>query len=100
LKRDKIEQRNYEAEFPLRWMQKDMHLATVSGFESGVAMPQTNAAKETYRLAMRAGHDLEDFSAIYEYLSHDSDFATIGQKPPVPRNGTALTRPTHQVLSG
>src|SRR6202011_3815317 len=26
-KRDKIDNRNYEAEFPLRWMQKDMHLA-------------------------------------------------------------------------
>jgi len=30
---------NYEAEFPLRWMQKDMHLATVSAYESGVAIP-------------------------------------------------------------
>jgi 3-hydroxyisobutyrate dehydrogenase/glyoxylate/succinic semialdehyde reductase len=82
LKRDKIDKRNYEAEFPLRWMQKDMHLATVSGYESGVAMPQTNVAKETYRLAMRGGHDTEDFSAIYEYLSDGSDFATTGQKPP------------------
>ena len=36
-KRDKIDNRNYEAEFPLRWMQKDMHLATVSAYESGVA---------------------------------------------------------------
>ncbi len=26
-KRDKIESTNYEAEFPLRWMQKDLHLA-------------------------------------------------------------------------
>ena len=100
LKRDKIEQRSYEAEFPLGWMQKDLYLATVSGFESDVAMPQTNVAKETYRLAMRAGHDVEDFSAIYEYLSHDSDFATSGQTPAIPRNGTALTRPTHQVVSG
>jgi 3-hydroxyisobutyrate dehydrogenase-like beta-hydroxyacid dehydrogenase len=99
LKRDKIDQRNYEAEFPMRWMQKDLHLATLSGYESGVAMPQTNITKETYRLAMRAGHDAEDFSAIYEYLSNDSDFAITGQKPPTPRDGTILTRPTHQVLS-
>src|SRR5438046_97095 len=28
-KRDKIDKGNYEAEFPLRWMQKDMHLAAV-----------------------------------------------------------------------
>src|SRR6059058_4871491 len=52
-KREKIESGNYEAEFPLRWMQKDMHLASVSAYESGVAMPLTNAAKEVYRLAMR-----------------------------------------------
>src|SRR6266568_4076887 len=61
-----------------------MHLATVSAYESGVAMPQTNVTKEIYRLAMREGHDTEDFSAIYEYLSNDSDFATIEQKSPAP----------------
>jgi 3-hydroxyisobutyrate dehydrogenase/glyoxylate/succinic semialdehyde reductase len=75
-KREKIESQNYEAEFPLRWMQKDMHLATVSGYEAGVAMPQTNVTKEIYRLAMRDGRDTQDFSAIYEYLSNDSPFAT------------------------
>jgi 3-hydroxyisobutyrate dehydrogenase-like beta-hydroxyacid dehydrogenase len=69
-KRAGIEKGNYEAEFPLRWMQKDMHLATVSAYEAGVAMPLTNIAKEIYRLAMRDGHAAEDFSAIYEYLTH------------------------------
>ena len=66
-KREKIESGNYEAEFPLRWMQKDMHLASVSAYESGVAMPLTNVTKEIYRLAMRGGHDTKDFSAIYEF---------------------------------
>src|SRR5437899_359300 len=68
-KREKIERGNYEAEFPLRWMQKDIHLASVSGYESGVAMPLTNAAKELYRLAMREGYANQDFSAIYDYLT-------------------------------
>src|SRR6266436_3703765 len=49
-KRQKIESGNYEAEFPLRWMQKDMHLATVSAYEADVAVPVTNIAKEIYRL--------------------------------------------------
>src|SRR5213076_2810538 len=66
-KREKIESGNYETEFPLRWMQKDMHLASVSAYESGVAMPITDVTKEMYRLAMRGGHDTEDFSAIYEF---------------------------------
>jgi 3-hydroxyisobutyrate dehydrogenase-like beta-hydroxyacid dehydrogenase len=73
-KREKIESGNYKAEFPLRWMQKDMHLASVSAYESGVAMPLTNAAKELYQLAMREGHTTEDFSAVYDYLTaiHES----------------------------
>jgi len=80
LKREKIESRNYEAEFPLRWMQKDMHLASVSAYESGVAIPVTNAVKELYRLAMREGHATQDFSAIYDYLTNNHDSATIEQK--------------------
>src|SRR6266478_5025742 len=71
-KREKIESGNYEAEFPLRWMQKDMHLASVSAYEAGVAMPLTNVTKEIYRLAMRAGHDTEDFSAVCEFTIGDN----------------------------
>jgi 3-hydroxyisobutyrate dehydrogenase/glyoxylate/succinic semialdehyde reductase len=71
-KREKIESGNYEAEFPLRWMQKDMHLASVSAYESGVAIPLTNVTKEIYRLAMRGGHDTADFSAICEFTLGDN----------------------------
>ncbi len=85
LKREKIEGGNYEAEFPLQWMQKDLHLASVSAYESGVAMPLTNAAKELYRLAMREGHASQDFSAIYDYLASNHDFATIDQGRQLPR---------------
>ena len=81
-KRAKIESGNYKAEFPLRWQQKDLHLAAVSAFESGVAMPVTNAAKELYRLAMREGHASQDFSAIYDYLTKNDDLARIDQKSP------------------
>ena len=71
LKREKIESGNYEAEFPLRWMQKDLHLASVSSYESGVALTVTNVTKEIYRLAMRGGHETKDFSAIYEFAMGD-----------------------------
>jgi len=79
-KRRKIESGNYETEFPLRWMQKDMHLATVSAYEAGVAMPLTNVTKEMYRLAMRNGHATQDFSVIYDYLANSHGSATIDQK--------------------
>jgi 3-hydroxyisobutyrate dehydrogenase/glyoxylate/succinic semialdehyde reductase len=92
-KRGKIEQGNYAAEFPLRWMQKDMHLATLSAYGAGVAMPITNVIKEIYRLAMRDGYAAEDFSAIYE-------FATKKSSPPEPMSarhqpGDAENRPNN-----
>ena len=68
-KREKIETGNYDPEFPLRWMQKDLDLASVSAYETNVALPVTNVTKEVYRLAMREGHATEDFSAIYDYLT-------------------------------
>ena len=71
-KRENIEQGDYEAEFPLRWMQKDMHLASLSAYEAGVAIPVTNLTKEIYRFAMRDGHATEDFSAIYQFISPDN----------------------------
>ena len=70
LKRERIEKGIYQqADFPLRWVQKDLHLAAVSAYETGVAMPLTNTAKEIYRLAIREGLGDDDFSAIYVYLA-------------------------------
>lgn len=91
-KREKIESGNYEAEFPLRWQQKDLHLASVSAFESGVAMPVTNAAKELYRLAMRDGHAIQDFSAIYAYLASNDASAT----GPLPNESASQRRQRQQ----
>ncbi len=56
----------------------------MSAYESGVAMPLTNAAKELYRLAMREGHASQDFSAIFDYLASNHDFPTIDQRLPAP----------------
>ena len=71
VKRERIEKRDYaHADFPLQWLQKDLHLATVSAYETGVSMPVTNIAKEIYRFAIREGHGEEDFSAIYDFLAH------------------------------
>lgn len=78
-KRKNIESGSYQTEFPLAWMQKDLHLAAVSGYETGAALPLTNSAKELYRLAMRHGHAHDDFSAIYAYLASKSESATRPQ---------------------
>jgi 3-hydroxyisobutyrate dehydrogenase-like beta-hydroxyacid dehydrogenase len=71
-KRGNIEKGEYPTEFPLRWMQKDMHLASVSAHEAGVAMPVANLTKEIYRFAMRDGHETEDFSAIYQFVAGEN----------------------------
>jgi 3-hydroxyisobutyrate dehydrogenase-like beta-hydroxyacid dehydrogenase len=84
VKRERIEAGNYaQADFALRWLQKDLHLAAVSAYESGVAMPLTNTAKEIYRLAIRDGHGDEDISAVYGYLARNKDVPPMGrQKSP------------------
>jgi 3-hydroxyisobutyrate dehydrogenase-like beta-hydroxyacid dehydrogenase len=74
VKRERIEKDDYgAADFPLRWLQKDLHLASVSAYETGVSMPLTNVAKEIYRLAIREGDGEKDFSAIYDYLARSND---------------------------
>ena len=83
-KRAKIDKGNYEAEFPLRWMQKDMHLAIGERVRIWCGHTGNQRAKEIYRLAMRGGHDTEDFSVVYQYLCNASDFAIVDQKLSAP----------------
>ena len=71
-----------------------MHLAAMSAYESGVAMPVTNAAKELYRLAMIEGHALEDFSAIYKYLAINDDPPARDQAVFDFREGNGFTKLT------
>jgi len=69
LKRPKLETGNYDAEFPLKWMHKDMQLVSETAFETGTAAPGAHAAKEVYALAVRKGLGELDFSAVYRFLS-------------------------------
>lgn len=73
LKRARIDANDYDdADFSLRLIQKDLHLASVTGYEAGVAMPLANVTKEIYRLAMREGLADQDFSVIYAFLNDDT----------------------------
>jgi 3-hydroxyisobutyrate dehydrogenase/glyoxylate/succinic semialdehyde reductase len=72
-KRGKIERDDYEADFSMRWMQKDLHLAAISGYEAGVPLPVVNVTKETYRQAMREGHADQDYGAIYAFFAGDKN---------------------------
>ncbi|NJO01391.1 MAG: NAD(P)-dependent oxidoreductase, partial [Bacteroidia bacterium] len=66
--RGKIESDHFEANFPLRWMRKDLHLAALSAYEYEVPMPSLHIAQEMFTLALREGLGDEDFSAIYRFV--------------------------------
>jgi 3-hydroxyisobutyrate dehydrogenase/glyoxylate/succinic semialdehyde reductase len=68
-KRGKIERADYDPEFSLQWIQKDLHLASISAYEAGMAMPVVNVTKELYRLAMRHGYADLDYSALYAFVN-------------------------------
>ena len=63
---------DYAVEFPLKWLQKDLQLATQTAYEHGIALPGTNAIKEIFGLARQAGFADKDFTAIYQYLSQSN----------------------------
>jgi 3-hydroxyisobutyrate dehydrogenase/glyoxylate/succinic semialdehyde reductase len=68
-KREKMEEGEYEAEFPLKWMQKDLQLASVTAYEQRVSLPAVNVIKEIFALAVQHKLADKDFSAIYGFLS-------------------------------
>ena len=69
-KRARYEGQQIEPDFPLQWMQKDLHLATLSAYEVGVGVPSANVAKEIYRLAARAGLADADYAEIFKFLAN------------------------------
>lgn len=64
-----IEEGEYEAHFPLKWMEKDLHLAALTAYEEEVALPAGAITKEIYALAARKGLANLDFSAIYRFIN-------------------------------
>ncbi len=67
-KKAKIEHGDYEADFPLQWMYKDLQMAALSAYEQDVALPLANTAKEIYALAKRHGLGEQDFAAICRFI--------------------------------
>lgn len=68
-KREKLENSDYEPEFPLQWMRKDLHLAAESAYETGASATLASLARELYGYAAKEGYAEEDFSAIYKYFN-------------------------------
>ncbi len=65
-KREKMENKAYAPDFPLKWMQKDLTLATETAYEQGVKLKANDIVIEAYRNAIDNGRGDDDFSAIYD----------------------------------
>lgn len=69
-KSNMIRSGNYEVMFPLEWMHKDLHLASVTAYELNQPLYLANVAKELFANANQNGRGRLDFSAIHEYLEN------------------------------
>ena len=63
-----IASEDYEVQFPLEWMYKDLHLAAQSAYEHGQPLLLANLTKEIYAQAIKKGYNRLDFAAIHQFL--------------------------------
>ena len=71
-KRTKLEQGNYEPEFPLELLHKDLHLALQTAYEQELALPLTAAAKEIFGMAKSKEFGRLDVSSIFDYVQQNN----------------------------
>lgn len=69
-KAEAIRNDDYDVQFPLEWMHKDLHLATLTAYENNQPLYLANLAKELYAEANKSGMGRLDMSAIFKYLEH------------------------------
>ena len=67
-KAEMIADENYEVQFPLEWMHKDLHLAAQTAYEHGQPLLLANVTKEIYAQAVNKGYSRLDFAAVHKLL--------------------------------
>lgn len=68
---DKIKTGNFETEFPLELMEKDLELVSKTAYENGAFLPTVNVVKEVYTLAKKSGYGEKDFSAVSDLIMNE-----------------------------
>lgn len=71
-KAEMIRADDYEAQFPLELMHKDLHLVALTAYENNQPLLSANLTKEIYAHAKRSGLGRKDFAAIYKFLSNNT----------------------------
>lgn len=59
---------DYDVQFPLEWMHKDLHLATLTAYELNQPLYLANLTKEIFAEANNKGMGRLDFAAIHRWL--------------------------------
>ncbi|MCB0281544.1 MAG: NAD(P)-dependent oxidoreductase [Calditrichaeota bacterium] len=67
-KAEKIRNKDYDTQFPLELMHKDLKLATLTAKEHECDLPLAEQTKKIYKKASQSGLSREDFAAVYKYL--------------------------------
>lgn len=67
-KAEMIKNNDYEVQFPLEWMHKDLHLAAQTAYELKQPLYLANVAKELFAEANHKGLGRLDFAAIHQFL--------------------------------
>jgi len=67
-KAEMVRANNYEVQFPLEWMLKDLHLAAITAYENKQPLYLANLTKEIFAEANKQGMGRLDFAAIHKYL--------------------------------
>ncbi|MGB3778265.1 MAG: NAD(P)-dependent oxidoreductase [Tunicatimonas sp.] len=68
-KAEMIRNNNYEVQFPLELMYKDLHLAALTAYEHQQPLYLANLAKELYGRAVQNGLGRQDFAAVHQELT-------------------------------
>ena len=68
MKRTKLESGDYDTDFSLKWMHKDLEMVARTAYERATPMPLSAAAQQSYRLALQSGLGEQNFAAIYHWL--------------------------------
>jgi len=64
-----IRNQNFDAHFPLEWMDKDLRLVLKTAKKNGQEMPVAELTKKLFDQANKSGLGRDDFSAIYQFLN-------------------------------
>jgi len=70
---DAIRKNQYDVNFPLELILKDLHLATLSAYEVNQPLPLANLTKELYAGANKAGMGGLDFAAVHRFLQNNEE---------------------------